>query len=103
MEVIFSENLFFPYWVSKSEFAQSLCAMFWVSLNCSEWLPTVQMETLKQAADECGIVSAKNNIFQLFCRLGTCHTLSSSHNPKHFVGRYKEDSEEYEMTKHILM
>lgn len=102
MEVILGRKIF-PYSVYNSEFAQSLCAVFWGSLNCKEWLPTAQMETLNQAAGKCGIASLKNIIFQLFWRLGTCHTSLLSYNPKHFLGAYSEDSEEYEMSKHILM
>lgn len=52
----FSENLI-KY--LNPEFAQSLCATFRGSLSCSEWLPSVHMETLNQAGEECGIAFAK--------------------------------------------
>lgn len=74
MEEILGRKIF-PYWESNSEFAQSLCAVFQGSLSCREWLPIAQMETLNQGAGKCGIASVKNIIFQLFCRLRTCHTL----------------------------
>lgn len=60
------------------------------------------METVNQAADECGIVSAENNIFQLFCRLGTCHTSSPLYNPKHFVGRHNEEKEELNRKLYLI-